>query len=149
MTPVSWSEGHEEQLKANQRTSSHDYFNKQIFAHPRLAKAGKLRWNHRNDLCKQRGNFFQLRDLWFQWKAINPFVSFYLLRFYQFSSDNKSFWPFHGVHRNMPLFHHRKCQEKIRTLQVSYQIKSDKFYGKIIFYVTKNGLRQIQIIQFI
>lgn len=67
----------EEQLKINQRTSSYDGFNKQIFAHPRIEKR-EIEHESKKLMQIRRENFSHLHDLRFQWKAINPFVSLFV-----------------------------------------------------------------------
>lgn len=88
----------EEQLKMIQRTSSHDGFKTTNIYTSSTSIAEKSRMKFIKRMQTRRENF-PARNLWSEWKTINPFVSFCLLRFYQFSSNNKSFWPFDGVER--------------------------------------------------
>ena len=105
----------------------------QIFAHPRFEQRKNWVWNRWKRMQTRRESF--LRS---QWKAINPFVSFCLWRFYQFSSDNKSFWPFDGM-KTCHCFTTKKLSG-LHTLQVSFGIKSNflwenNFCRRYFFYI--------------
>lgn len=92
----------------------------QIFAHPRLEWIARKFDDDENSwklMQIRRENFSHFRDWRFQWNAINPFAPLFVCEdFYQFPSNNKSFWPFDG--ENMPLVSPRNVSRITSTAGV-------------------------------
>lgn len=129
----------------------------QIFAYPRLEWIARKFDDDGNSwklMQIRRENFSHFRDWRFQWNAINPFAPLFVCEdFYQFPSNNKSFWPFDG--ENMPLVSPRNVsritstagvlRDKIDNFLWENNFLSKNFYYSDFFFVSSRSRHRIRL----